>query len=92
MSATSLQSAMLSAIVEASIVDVAGTRAAHIQVAAVLDALSLVTASMIATAPEAASAEGIKRVLRRQARRLEKQVAEFRRHAARHGSPFAVRP
>ena len=83
-----LQSAILSAIVQASLIEHDGAKVCHLEVAATLDALAMVSASLIASAPEAATSEGVKRILRRQARQLESRVTEFRRHAVQHGSPF----
>lgn len=85
-----LSAAILSAIVEASLSEVDGARVCHIDATAVLDAFSIISAWMIATSPEAKTADGLKRVLRRQARQLERQVGEFRHHSAEHGSPFVV--
>lgn len=90
MSAEPLSKVILAAIMEQGVTDADGVRVCRIDAGKVLDAFSIISASMIATSPEAATAEGLKRVLRRQARRLESQVSEYRRVTAEQGSPFTV--
>lgn len=85
-----VQEGVMRAIVDCSMSETDGERIARIQTAEVLDAFSLITASLIATAPEAQTDEGLRRMLRRQARQLEDRVVEFRRYTAERGSPFVT--
>ena len=83
-----LQSAILCTIADSSMVEVDGVRVCRVDAGVAINALTIITASIIAASPEAGTPDGVKRVLRRQARRLQAQITEFRRHAAMHGSPF----
>lgn len=85
-----LQLAIMQGVVEASLREVNGVRVAHIKADELLEALAPIIASMMATSPHASDAEGVKRILRRFARKLERQVREYRAYARQHGAPLAV--
>jgi hypothetical protein len=85
-----IREAVMRSIVECSLTETDGVKTAHIHVAELLDALTPIIASMMATSEEASTAEGTKRILRRYARQLERQVGEFQQHSREHGSPFVV--
>ena len=87
---TRVREAIMISIVECSIVESNGLKVAHIRVPELLDALTPIIASMVATSEEAATVDGTKRILRRFARRLERQLREFQEYVERDGSPFVA--
>lgn len=87
-----VETALITSIVDASIVEVDGQRIAAVRMAELIEATVGVLASMISTSTSVATPEQRGAFAEEVAKRLSARIARCRQHHEEHGMPFHTVP
>lgn len=83
-----VQDEVMRAIIAASLVETAGERTAMLRSGEIIDALTLIMASIAADSEACATAAGQRDFAEALAGQVRRRLVAFRNHAHDHGSPF----